>query len=100
MAEVEKMTDEQLKATIKEMESSLRKEKIEIRNVQGALDGLNKRVKENRDKLKLNTQLPYMIANVGEILEPEDEEDGDKDGSGFNVKKTDKKKVKKNKKHL
>jgi hypothetical protein len=41
-----------------------------------------------------------MIANVGEILEPEDEEDGDKDGSGFNVKKTDKKKVKKNKKHL
>ena len=73
MAEVEKMTDEQLKGTIKEMESSLRKEKNELRNVQQAVDGLNKRVKENRDKLKLNTQLPYMIANVGEILEPEDE---------------------------
>jgi len=27
-----------------------------------------------------------MVANVGEILEPEDEEEGDKDGSGFNVK--------------
>ena len=48
MAEVEKMTDEQLKATIKEMESSLRKEKNELRNVQQAVDGLNKRVKENR----------------------------------------------------
>jgi 26S proteasome regulatory subunit T5 len=28
-----------------------------------------------------------MVANVGEILDAEDEEDGDKDGSGFNVKK-------------
>jgi hypothetical protein len=42
-------------------------------------------LKENREKLKLNTQLPHMVANVGEILDPEEEEDGDKDGSGFNV---------------
>lgn len=28
-----------------------------------------------------------MVANVGEILEPEEEESGDHDGSGFNVKK-------------
>lgn len=40
-----------------------------------------------------------MVANVGEILEPEEEEDGDKDGSGFNVKKAggDKKDDKKQK---
>ena len=41
-----------------------------------------------------------MVANVGEILEPEDEEEGDKDGSGFNVKKlpgADKKDAKKQK---
>lgn len=29
-----------------------------------------------------------MVANVGEILEPEVEDDQDKDGSGFDVKKT------------
>jgi hypothetical protein len=28
-----------------------------------------------------------MVANVGEILEPEEEESGDQAGSGFNVKK-------------
>lgn len=28
-----------------------------------------------------------MVANVGEILDPEEEESGDHDGSGFNVKK-------------
>jgi len=41
-----------------------------------------------------------MIANVGEILEPEDDEDGDKDGSGFNVKKNDKRKGEKKQKAL
>ena len=30
----------------------------------------------------MSTQLPYMVANVGEILDGEEEED-DKDGSGF-----------------
>ena len=28
-----------------------------------------------------------MVANIGEILDPEEEDEGDKDGSGFNVKK-------------
>jgi len=45
-----------------------------------------RRLKENNEKLKLCTQLPHMIANVGEILEQEEEED-DRDGSGFNVEK-------------
>ena len=55
-------------------------------------------MKENRENLKRSTPLPHMVANVGEILEPEDEEEGDKDGSGFNVKKlpgADKKDAKK-----
>lgn len=57
-------------------------------------DNLNRRLKENREKLKLSTQLPHMVANVGEILEPEEEEEGDKDGSGFNQKKDNKDKQK------
>ena len=35
----------------------------------------------------MSTQLPHMVANVGEILEPEEEDTGDKDGAGFAVKK-------------
>ena len=49
---------------------------------------MNRRLKENREKLKLSTQLPHMVANVGEILEPEEEEGDGNDGSGFNVKKS------------
>mgnify|MGYP000376660741 CR=1 FL=1 len=37
-----------------------------------------------------------MVANVGEILDPEEEEGGEHDGSGFNVQRSgnDKKEVK------
>lgn len=33
------------------------------------------RIRENQEKVKLNKQLPYLVANVVEILEP-DAEDG------------------------
>ena len=86
MAELDGMTDEQIASTIKEMESQIRREKNDFTNSKKRTDELNRRLKENREKLKLNTQLPHMVANVGEILEPEEEDDG-QDGSGFDVKK-------------
>ena len=94
MAELEGMTDEQIGSTIKEMESQIRREKNDFTNSKKRTDELNRRLKENREKLKMSTQLPHMVANVGEILEPEEEDDGGKDGSGFNMQKganTDKK---------
>jgi 26S proteasome regulatory subunit T5 len=44
---------------------------------------LDLRVKENKEKLAMSTQLPHMVANVGEILDNDEEED-ERDGSGFN----------------
>ena len=86
MAELDGMTDEQITQAIKEMESQIRREKNDYTNVKKQTDDVDRRLKQNNEKLKLNTQLPHMVANVGEILEPEEEEDGDKDGSGFNAK--------------
>ena len=44
---------------------------------------LDLRIKENKDRLNLSTQLPHMVANVGELLDPDDDDQDDKDGSGF-----------------
>ena len=33
------------------------------------LSGLKDRVKENKEKIKLNNQLPYLVANIVEVLE-------------------------------
>lgn len=47
------------------------------------------RIKENQDKIKMNTRLPHLVATVGEIIDwVEDEEDGNGSGLGQkNIKK-------------
>lgn len=57
------------------MESQVRRERNDFTNAKKQTEDLQKRVKENREKLKMSTQLPHMVANVGEILEPEEDED-------------------------
>ena len=44
------------------------------------------RIKDNLEKIKLNKQLPYLVANVVEILnmDPDAEDDGEEDGANVN----------------
>jgi 26S proteasome regulatory subunit T5 len=54
------------------MKQEIQQSKIELTNYQG-------KIKENKEKIKLNRQLPYLVANVIEVLEAggeEEEEDG------------------------
>jgi len=55
MAELDGMTDEQVTQSIREMESLIRREKNDFTNSKKKTDELNRRLKENREKLKLNT---------------------------------------------
>jgi 26S proteasome regulatory subunit T5 len=82
MGEVNAMTNEQLIAKTREFEAEIRKVKTSITRVTNEIKNYDLRIKENQEKLKLSTQLPHMVANVGEILDVE-EDDEDKDTSGF-----------------
>ena len=82
MGEVNAMTNEQLIAKTREFEAEMRKIKTSITRVTNEIKNYDLRIKENQEKLKLSTQLPHMVANVGEILDVEDD-DEDKDTSGF-----------------
>lgn len=42
--------------------------------------GLKDRIKENKEKIKLNNQLPYLVGNVVEVLEIKPEDDEEEDG--------------------
>ena len=55
MAEIEGMTDEQLRAALRELDSQIRRERNEFTNNKKQTDDLLRRVKDNREKLKLNT---------------------------------------------
>ena len=52
MAEIEGMTDEQLQAALREMDSQIRRERNEYTNNKKQTDDLLRRVKDNREKLK------------------------------------------------
>lgn len=43
--------------------------------------GLAERVKDNKEKIKLNNQLPYLVGNVVEVLDIDPEEDEEEDGA-------------------
>lgn len=47
---------------------------------------LDARLRENQEKLKMSTQLPHMVANVGELLDVEEELEEGQEGSGFAIK--------------
>ncbi len=45
------------------------------------LTSQKERIKENTEKIKLNKQLPYLVANVVELLEMEPEDEPEEDGT-------------------
>jgi 26S proteasome regulatory subunit T5 len=91
MSEINALTNEDLIARTREFEAEIRKNKTNITRIQSEVKGLDLRIKENQEKLKMSCQLPHMVANVGEILDVEDEDAEDKDGfKQENVSKTKK----------
>jgi 26S proteasome regulatory subunit T5 len=92
MNEVNALTNEDLVSKTREFEAEIRKTKTQITRITNDIKNLDVRIKENKEKLNMSTQLPHMVANVGEILDVEEDEE-DKDTSGFkqeNVSKTKK----------
>ena len=86
------MTNEQIIAKTREFEADIRKTKTHITRITNEIKNFDARIKENKEKLNLSTQLPHMVANVGEILDVEEDEE-DREGAGFkqdNVSKTKK----------
>ena len=46
---------------------------------------MKEKVKENKEKIKLNNQLPYLVGNVVEILDIKPEEDDEEDGANIDL---------------
>ena len=46
---------------------------------------MKEKVKENKEKIKLNNQLPYLVGNVVEILDITPEEDDEEDGANIDL---------------
>jgi 26S proteasome regulatory subunit T5 len=73
--ETRHMTVSELRQRIHLLSSDIRVMKSDVQRITHESRGQRERIRENQEKVKLNKQLPYLVANVVEILEP-DAEDG------------------------
>eukprot|EP00798_Chlamydomonas_sp_ICE-L_P003176 gene3177-13190_t len=74
------MAAEGINQRVRLLENELRVLKEENTRLNLDHGGLKDKIKENKEKIKLNNQLPYLVGNIVEVLdltpEDEDEEDG------------------------
>jgi ATP-dependent 26S proteasome regulatory subunit len=73
--ETRHMTVGELRQRIHLLNNDIRVMKSDVQRITHDSRGQRDRIRENQEKVKLNKQLPYLVANVVEILEP-DAEDG------------------------
>jgi len=69
------MSITELRQRIHLINNDIRVMKSDVQRISHESRGQRDRIKENQERVKLNKQLPYLVANVVEVLEP-DAEDG------------------------
>jgi 26S proteasome regulatory subunit T5 len=74
--ELQALSAEELNTRSRLLENDLRIMKSEIIRLQHEQASMQEQLQDNMEKIKLNKQLPYLVANVIEILDVEDEEAG------------------------
>ena len=74
--ETRHMSIGELRQRIHLINNDIRVMKSDVQRITHDSRGQRDRIRENQEKVKLNKQLPYLVANVVEVLEP-DAEDGE-----------------------
>jgi 26S proteasome regulatory subunit T5 len=68
--EVASMSTDELRQRIRGIDNEIRIMKSDIGRIKHESSTQTAHIKDNREKIKLNKQLPYLVANVVEIVEP------------------------------
>ena len=67
------------------LDNEIRVLKDESQRLQLDLQSMNDKVKENREKIKMNNQLPYLVGNVVEVLDIKPEDDEEEEGANIDL---------------
>lgn len=73
--ETRHMSISELRQRIHLLSNDIRVMNSDVQRITHESRGQKERIRDNQEKVKINKQLPYLVANIVEILEP-DAEDG------------------------
>lgn len=74
-AEILRLSNDDIKSRTHLLDSELRIMRSEIQRLTHNMAGLRERIKENQERIKVNKVLPYLVSNVVELLELEEQEE-------------------------
>jgi 26S proteasome regulatory subunit T5 len=80
MEELSRVTNEELKQRIRALDNEIRIMKSDMNRIRHEAKTQEAHIKDNKEKIKVNKQLPYLVANVVEIVDPYSEPDEEQDG--------------------
>lgn len=75
--EILSMSTDELLTRVRLLEAEVKVKKTESQRLMHEKSAVQEKIKENSEKVKLNKQLPYLVGNVVEILDIEEEEEED-----------------------
>jgi len=78
--EIQRMGTEDIQMRNRLIEGDIRVMKSEMMRLQHEVTSMKERLQDNLEKIKLNKQLPYLVANVVELLDCGPEEDDEEHG--------------------
>lgn len=75
--EVLSMSTDELLTRVRLLEAEVKIKRTESQRLTHEKNALTDKIKENEEKVKLNKQLPYLVGNIVEILDIDEEEEED-----------------------
>jgi 26S proteasome regulatory subunit T5 len=76
---------EEIQNRIKLLENDIKIMKSEQQRLMHEQNSVKERIKDNQDKIKLNKQLPYLVANVVELLDMDPNDEPEEDGANIDL---------------
>ncbi|KAL7072133.1 hypothetical protein ACQ4LE_008750 [Meloidogyne hapla] len=73
--EILEMSAEQIRERTMLLDNEVRIMRSEIQRINHSVQNLKEKVKENNERVKVNKQLPYLVSNVIELLDLEDQQE-------------------------
>jgi 26S proteasome regulatory subunit T5 len=83
--EFEHMSTDSINQRARLLENEIRVLKDESTRLSLDQNGLREKIKENKEKIKLNNQLPYLVGNIVEVLDIKPEEEEEEDGATADI---------------
>ena len=81
LEEVSRITNEELRQRVRALDNEIRIMKSDMNRLKHESKQQEAHIKDNKEKIRVNKQLPYLVANVVEIVDPYFDPDEEQDGS-------------------